>query len=133
MEFISLETSQYYPIVLLRFRAYLEILSSLRAAAARNVLMADMRDTLFQGNPFSPSILPAPRDSVHEPGTALPYVLFTEEGDSVYPSTIRTDPYDLAWVRLHCQRGCTYFKFRAMCAVGCLSPRTIRVAGALLE
>ena len=100
VEYFSLEPSEYYPVVLSRFRAYLEVLSGLSAAAARNVLMADMRDTLFQGNPFSPAALPLPRESAHEPGTALPYVLFTEEGDSVYHSTIRSDPYDQAWVRL---------------------------------
>ena len=96
MDFFSLEPSQYYPVVLSRFRASLEVLA---AAAARNVLMADVRDTLFQGDPFALSVLPAPRESAHEPGAALPYVLFTEEGDSVNPSTIRSDPYDQAWVR----------------------------------
>ena len=97
MESLSLEPSQYYPVVLSRFRACLEALGS--AAAARNVLMADVRDTLFQGDPCAPSALPAPRESAHEPGAALPYVLFTEEGDAVYHSTLRSDPYDQAWVR----------------------------------
>ena len=103
VEFFSLEPSSYYPVVLARFRAYLEVLSSPGATVARNVLMADVRDTLFQGDPFAPAVLPAPRELPHEPGAALPYVLFTEEGDSVYPSTIRSDPYDQAWVRPHCQ------------------------------
>lgn len=100
VEFFSLEASAYYPIVLSRFRAYLEVLNGLGSTVARNVLMADVRDTLFQGDPFSPAVLPPPRESAAvRPGAALPYVLFTEEGDPSYISTMRNDTYDQAWVR----------------------------------
>ena len=99
VEYHSLEPSEYYPVVLLRFLGYLEILRGPGTASARNVLMTDVRDVLFQGDPFAPAVLPASRVTAHRAGDALPYVLFTEEGDYTYVSTFRNDSYDQAWVR----------------------------------
>ena len=65
----------------------------------RNVLLADMRDTLFQGDPFSPEVLPAPKTVAARPGAELPYVLFSEEGDLTTKITIRSQPANLEWVR----------------------------------
>ena len=98
-----MEPSEYYPLVITRFLGWLEVLSGLNAATTRNILTVDARDTLFQGDPFSQHWLPAPKESEHTPGTQLPYVLFTEEGDTVEPALMRNDPWDLAWVRLHRQ------------------------------
>ncbi|KAK9834876.1 hypothetical protein WJX81_005701 [Elliptochloris bilobata] len=97
VEFHSLEPSQYYPVVLLRFLAYQEMLDSLRPGSVRNILLADMRDTLFQGDPFSPEVLPAPQTAAARPGAELPYVLFSEEGDLTTRVTIRSQPANLEW------------------------------------
>ena len=47
MEFHSLEPNDFYPLVLLRFCAFYEVLQLL-STDVRNVLMVDVRDTLFQ-------------------------------------------------------------------------------------
>lgn len=47
MEFHSIEPNSFYPLVLLRFRAFYEVLNLL-STDVRNVLMVDVRDTLFQ-------------------------------------------------------------------------------------
>ena len=47
MEFHSIEPNSFYPLVLLRFRAFYEVLILL-STDMRNVLMVDVRDTLFQ-------------------------------------------------------------------------------------
>ena len=99
VEFITLEPSEFYPLVLLRFRAYLEVLSGLDKSAARNVFFVDLRDTLFQGDPFDPAVLPPSSQSGVTPNGELPYVLFTEEGDLEQNATIRDDEIDLTWVR----------------------------------
>ena len=85
--------------MLLRFRAYLEVLSELSTSTARNVLFADMRDTLFQGDPFDPAVLPPARQSAMTPGGELPYVLFSEEGDLEHNATFREDQLDQMWAR----------------------------------
>ena len=89
--------SDVYPLVLMRFRAYLEVLEGLNTSTARNVLLADLRDTLFQGDPFDPAALLPPRQSAVTPGGELPYVLFTEEGDLEQNATFREDEHDLYW------------------------------------
>ena len=99
VEYVTLEWSEFYPIVLLRFRAYLELLNSLNTSTARNILFADMRDTLFQGDPFDPAVLLPARQSAMMPSGELPYVLFTEEGDLEQNATFRDDELDLAWAR----------------------------------
>ena len=79
IEYHSLEPSKYYGVEVTRFRGFMEVLNSPSTANARNIFMADIRDVLFQGDPFSPAVLPAPKESPLRPGAALPYVLFTEE------------------------------------------------------
>lgn len=78
-----MEPSKYYRPELMRFRAYKELVGGLSASVARNFMLSDVRDVLFQGNPFSPAVLPAPKESTLRPGAALPYVLFTEEVNHV--------------------------------------------------
>ena len=83
-----MESSKYYRPELLRFSAYLELVSGLSASVARNVMLSDVRDVLFQGDPFLPAVLPAPKESSLRPGAALPYVLFTEEVTHIFRSSI---------------------------------------------
>ena len=52
MEFHSIEPNNIYPLVLLRFRAFYEVLNLL-STDVRNVLVVDVRDTLFQARPTS--------------------------------------------------------------------------------
>ena len=49
MEYYSVEPSSYYTLSLWRFRAVQFILSGMAAAELRSVLLADLRDTIFQG------------------------------------------------------------------------------------
>ena len=100
VEYVTMEFSEdnhYYPLVVLRFRAYLEVLSGLDTSTARNILLTDIRDTLFQGNPFDLAALP-PANQTTASGE-LPYVLFTEEGDLEKNRTFHEDENDLAWAR----------------------------------
>lgn len=97
-EFFTVEPSDFYPVNLLRFRAYKEVLDGL-AAVARNILMVDVRDVLFQGDIFAANVLPPAKESVARPGVELPYVTFTQEGDAAYPAVLEDDEYDKAWVR----------------------------------
>ena len=68
------------------------------------MLLADLRDTLFQGDPFNPAVLPASQMRKSSLSGALPYVLFSEEGDLTTRITIRSLPANLEWVRAPSKR-----------------------------
>lgn len=48
VEYYAVEPSTYYTLSLWRFRAMHFILSGMAAAELRNVLLVDLRDTIFQ-------------------------------------------------------------------------------------
>ena len=97
-EFFSFEITHYYPIEMLRFRIYVETLKSLHGAV-RNILMVDLRDVLFQGDPFSAENMPQSKKEVLRPGVPLPYVTFTEEGENEHPLLIEDQWLNYNWVR----------------------------------
>ena len=68
--------------------------------SVRNVLLADVRDTLFQGDPFNPDVLPVSNAgaAAQQPGEALPYVLFSEEGNLTTRVTVGSQNSNRHWV-----------------------------------
>ncbi len=48
VEYVQVAPCDYYTLSLCRFRAIQQLLSTVTAADVRNVLLADLRDTLFQ-------------------------------------------------------------------------------------
>ncbi|KAK9827985.1 hypothetical protein WJX81_005234 [Elliptochloris bilobata] len=96
VEYFTAEPSYYFPLSLWRFRAAHFILNDLRAASIQNVLLLDLRDTIFQGNPFGS--MPGFDGSSPDHGLASSYVLFTQEGDSDHNVTIGGNPFNSLWV-----------------------------------
>ncbi|KAK9834908.1 hypothetical protein WJX81_007882 [Elliptochloris bilobata] len=117
-EFFTVKLSGLFPFDLLRFRAYKEVLDALKGAA-RNVLMVDLRDVLFQSDPFAADALP-PSKQAMRPGGELPYVIFTEEGDAAHPLLIENDEYDKLWIE-NCFNASVYEAVRSKSVV-CAGP-----------
>ena len=73
-----------------------------------------MRDTLFQGDPFTPRSLPTPQTAAARPGAELPYVLFSEEGDPATEMGADSQAANLEWVRINTAAACWAMRAKGM-------------------